>query len=204
MATTTQSVPHPSGTNDQVGAFLRVNATIADLIQVPTDDYRYELVRGVLLRMPPPKRLHGIICMRLGARLADYCRAHGIEDQLADNVGYDFTGTEPGATVLAPDLSLAQPGAIPGEGDPYEKNPPLIAIEVVSPSETRAYMADKAAIYLRGGVQQIWVVWPDNHTIDIWTPSGITTLTEQDTLTGGTSLPGFSVAVAEIFPAATP
>lgn len=201
---TTPSV-QPSGVAlAQVGTFLRVDATLTDLAQLAPDDSRYELVRGVLLRMPPPKRLHGIICMRLGARLADYCRAHGLEDQLADNVGYDFSATEPAATVLAPDLAFAPSGAIPAEGAPYETTPPLIAIEVVSPSESRPYMADKAVIYLRGGVQQVWIIWPDKRTIDIWTASGMRTLAEGDTLAGGTVLPGFTVAVAEIFPAARP
>jgi Uma2 family endonuclease len=188
-----------------VGSFMRVGATIADLAQVPQDEHRYELVRGVLLRLPPPKRLHGIICMRLGARLADHCRALGQEDHVVDNAGYDFTSSEPAATVLAPDLSITQPdAAIPIEGAPYDTTPPLIAIEVVSPSETRAFMADKTAISLRGGVQQVWVIWPDTRTVDIWTSAGMHTLTEHSTLTGGAALPGFTLAVADIFPGATP
>jgi Uma2 family endonuclease len=187
-----------------VGSFMRVGATIADLAQMPQDEYRYELVRGVLLRMPPPKRLHGIICMRLGVRLADYCRAQGREDQLADNSGYDFTGSELEPTVLAPDLSITQDELVPASDAPYDIIPPLIAIEVVSPSETRAFMADKTAIYLRGGVEQVWVIWPDTRTVDIWTSAGMQTLTMHDILTGGAALPGFTLPVAEIFPDVTP
>lgn len=183
-------------------ASVRLAATIADLAQLPDDGFRYELVKGVLLRMPPPKRLHGVICHRLHKRLDAWCAAHGItDDRIVENIGYNFTGEEPNATVLAPDISFAQKATTLAADAPYETTPPLLAVEVASPSESRTYMADKVAIYLRGGVQVVWVIWPEGRTVDVWTQAGLVTLSEHDTLTGGTLLPDFALMVAEIFPA---
>ena len=101
---------------------------------------------------------------------------------------------------MAPDLSIAQDVAVPDEGAPYEQTPPLLVVEVVSPSESRAFMGDKVAIYLRAGVHLVWVVWPDKRTVDVWDETGMHTLAETDTLDGGTLLPDFSLLVREIFP----
>ncbi len=185
----------------QVGTFARVNATIADLQQLPNDGYRYELVRGVLLRIPPPKRLHGVICHRIHMRLDVYCVAHHIaDDRVLENIGYNLTGNDPSETVMAPDISFAQEAANLAPDAPYEQTPPLLAVEVASPSKSRAFMADKVAVYLRAGVQMVWVVWPEKQTVDVWTTGGVLTLTKQDTPDGGKVLPDFTMIVGEIFP----
>jgi len=50
----------------------------------------------------------------------------------------------------------------------------------------------------------VWVIWPDTHTVEIWTNTSMHTLTKDDTLDGGPILPGFTLLVAEIFPDITP
>ena len=38
-----------------------IRKTFDDLMATPDDGYRYELVRGEILRMPPPKGEHGYV-----------------------------------------------------------------------------------------------------------------------------------------------
>jgi Uma2 family endonuclease len=188
--------PPPSGGIE----ILRLRATRRDLSATPIDEYRYELLKGVLFRMPPPKPYHGAVCMRVARRLIPYCEAQGWLDRLTDNAGFDFTSSGPDETVLAPDLAVAAdpPG---GPDAAYSTAPPILAVEVASPSESRQYLTDKAAFYLAAGVQLVWILWPDTHTVEAWSGANqVRALSVQETLDGGTVLPGFSCPVADLFP----
>ena len=46
--------------------------TAEDLLTMPDDGSRYELVKGELRKMPPAGNIHGNRTMRLGWRLAQY------------------------------------------------------------------------------------------------------------------------------------
>jgi len=51
----------------------------------------------------------------------------------------------------------------------------------------------------------VWVVYPDEKVIDVWTPAGddnmlVRTLGINDTLDGGAPLPGFTLPVKNVFP----
>jgi Uma2 family endonuclease len=178
---------------------MRLNATIQDLENTPADGYRYELLKGVLFRMPLAKEYHGAICMLIGTELAIYCKAHGMWGQVVDNAGHDFSSPTLGATVLGPDIAVSA-SPIKSYG-PYRKTPPLLAVEVASPSDSHPYLADRAHLFLAAGVPLVWVMWPEAKTVDVWTPPAATvTLALQDTLDGGTVLPGLMLPVADIFP----
>lgn len=178
---------------------IRLNATIQDLENTPEDGYRYELLKRVLFRMPSPKEYHGAICMLLGAALVQYCNAHGMRGQVVDNAGYDLSSPAAGATVLGPDLAVSV-SPVKGYG-PYSKIPPLLAVEVASPSDSHLYLSDKAQLYVAAGVQLVWVVWPTTQTVDVWTPPAVLVIRGlQDVLDGGSVLPGLVVPVADIFP----
>jgi Uma2 family endonuclease len=178
---------------------VRLNATVHDLEHTPDDGYHYELLRGVLFRMPSPKEYHGAICMLLGAALVQYCNTHGMRGQVVDNAGFDFSSPTTGATVLGPDIAVTS-SAVTAYG-PYRTIPPLLAVEVASPSDSRPYLADRAHLYIAAGVMLVWVVWPDTHTVDIWTTSKtVLTLGMQEILDGETVLPGLAIPIAEIFP----
>lgn len=77
---------------------------------------------------------------------------------------------------------------------------PVLAVEVLSDSNTRAEMEQKRREYFASGTQLVWIVDPRTETVAVYTdPTAHTTLTTADTLTGGAVLQGFSVPVAELF-----
>ena len=81
---------------------------------------------------------------------------------------------------------------------------PNLAIEVVSPTDSVEELEQKIAEYFRAGVQLVWVVHPTRSKVHVYqSPTQITVLSKNDVLDAGTVVPGFKLALAELFTAAT-
>jgi Uma2 family endonuclease len=77
---------------------------------------------------------------------------------------------------------------------------PALAVEVLSPSNTEKEMDRKRQEYFRAGTGLVWIVDESKRTVEVWTsPDECVTLTEDDTLDGSGLLPGFRVALRDIF-----
>lgn len=75
-----------------------------------------------------------------------------------------------------------------------------LAVEVISPSDDEHDVRAKAFNYLRAGAV-VWIVDPDKKVVQVLTPEAAPRLlTLNDTLDGGTLLPGFTLPVKDIFP----
>ena len=82
----------------------------------------------------------------------------------------------------------------------YSEAAPDLVVEIVSPSDTFRGVNDKALMWLHYGVTLVWVADPDTRTIDVHQSGApVATFTEDDTLDGGSVLPGFTLAVREVF-----
>lgn len=172
------------------------NTTADDLLRLPDDGSKYELYEGALVReMTAPG--HGDICHRLSGELYLYARATGFPNRIVQNSLFDFT--QPGAvrrTVLAPDLAILRSSMPPVWNVPQVT--PLLAVEVVSDSQTLAELAIKAQFYRNSGVDEVWVIDHGTRTIQVWNVQGLTTLDDTQTLTS-VLLPNFSAAVSFLF-----
>ena len=110
------------------------NMTADELLRLPSDGYRYELVQGVLKKMAPAGEQHGELAMALGWRLAQFVSERGLGKVYAAETGFKLC-SDPD-TVRAPDaafVSRARMGAPPARG--YRGGPPDLAVEVVSPND---------------------------------------------------------------------
>ena len=77
-----------------------------------------------------------------------------------------------------------------------------LAVEVISPSNTRREMERKLSDYFGAGVGTVWLVYLTTREVVVYTsPDNSVTLRSNDLLDGGNLLPGFSVPVAELFAA---
>jgi len=75
-----------------------------------------------------------------------------------------------------------------------------LAVEVISPSNTRREMERKLADYFAAGVAVVWLVYLNPREVVVYTaPNNSVTLRGDELLEGGAVLPGFSVPVAQIF-----
>ncbi|HEV2108503.1 MAG TPA: Uma2 family endonuclease [Thermomicrobiales bacterium] len=177
----------------------KTRLTAADLFALPDDGFRYELVDGELVRMPPPGFRHSRITTRVARFLDTYVDAHDL-GAVVDNGGFKLQG-EPDV-VLAPDVAFVQADRIPPAPETigYPEIPPDLAVDVMSPSDEPADIEAKIRRYLRAGVRAVWLLDPARKTISVRTPDGPTyELGMDDTLDGGNMVPGFSVQVADLF-----
>jgi Uma2 family endonuclease len=75
-----------------------------------------------------------------------------------------------------------------------------LAVEVISPSNTRREMERKIGDYFAAGVAIVWLVYLTPREVVVYSsPSQSVMLRGEDVLEGGELLPGFSVSVAQIF-----
>jgi Uma2 family endonuclease len=105
--------------------------------------------------------------------------------------------------VRIPDVSYVSLKRLPGGRTPKEPIPQLIpnlAVEVLSRGNTPQELRRKLADYFKAGVELVWFVDPRSRTVEVFTASDKSeVLTEKQTLTGGTVLPGFKLKLRELF-----
>ena len=84
--------------------------------------------------------------------------------------------------------------------DPICRTVPNLAVEIVSRTNTRAEMDRKRQEYFEAGVELVWIVYPDTMTVEVWSTARDCHISgHEDTLTGGTLLPGFQLSISEWF-----
>ena len=79
---------------------------------------------------------------------------------------------------------------------------PSIAAEVISKSNSATDVVNKISEYFRHGVLEVWEIYPNYQEIRVHrqsNPSNIQVLRLGDTLTGGEIIPGFELALEELF-----
>jgi Uma2 family endonuclease len=75
---------------------------------------------------------------------------------------------------------------------------PDIAVEIISPSETGTMIDRKLEVYLKWGVQEVWLIYPETRTLFVHTTGGAQRFSEGAFLTSEL-IPGFRVQVADLF-----
>ncbi|MBI2186516.1 MAG: Uma2 family endonuclease [Acidobacteria bacterium] len=172
--------------------------TADELLRLPDDGFRYELVNGELRRMTPSGYPHGVIVMNVTAPLHQHVRKHGLGQICAAETGFRI-GRNPD-TVRAPDAAFVRSVRQGGQSEGFYEGAPDLAVEVLSPSDTVFEVEEKVAQWLRSGCTTVWVVNPRQRSVTVHNADGsVEVLTEADTLEGGELLPGFLLPVAEIF-----
>jgi Uma2 family endonuclease len=172
--------------------------TAAELIDLPDDGHRYELVKGVLLTMTASGADHGMVTAKVAFLLHNYIEAKKLGFVFAAGTGFKLE-SDPD-TVLAPDFAFIRRERNPPRSTGYAEMAPDLAVEVNSCTKNRAYVERKAAQWLSFGVQSVWLVSCQNRTVEVLSTNGTRVLfTESDELTDEDMLPGFRVRVAEIF-----
>lgn len=123
-----------------------------DLPNLPDDGHRYEIVDGVLLVNAAPTPRHQRVQQLLWYHLHVHCppplwvMTAPLDVVLADD------------TVVEPDILVAPRSAFTEENLP---EPPLLAVEVLSPSTSTVDRNLKLLRYQRAGIGSYWLVDPD-------------------------------------------
>jgi Uma2 family endonuclease len=175
--------------------------TADDLLRLPDDGLRHELVNGELRTMTPSGSEHSVITARLARVVDGFVSSRDLGLVFGAEGGFRIsTGPD---TVRAPDLAFVHRERIPESGIPkgYWPGAPDLAAEVVSPGETYGEVEGKVSAWLDAGTAVVWVLDPARRSVAVHEAgAGVRILSAADELTGGTVLPGLACPVAELFP----
>ena len=173
--------------------------TADELLAMPDDGFRYELVRGELIKMSPASPFHSECALTIGASLMMRVEANRLGRVYGADAGFLLAFNH----VRAPDaafvraeradkVSRGTPGFFPG--------PPDLAVEVISPSDRLTEVNAKVAEWLAAGTLAVVVVNPRNLTVRIHrSQTDVVILNADDVLEVQDIVPGWRMAVANIF-----
>lgn len=172
--------------------------TAEELEHLPDDDYRYELVRGRLIRMSPVGFRHGAVVGNVLTLLQQHAKP-GRLGTVAPEVG--FVLTRHPDTVRAPDVAFVRRDREPARDHRgFFKGAPDLAVEVLSPDDRPSEIREKVEEYLAYGTRLVLVVDPDEEAVSIYRQQAAPiALRVEDTLDLDEVLPGFRCHVREMF-----
>jgi Uma2 family endonuclease len=157
-----------------------------------------ELLEGELIMMSPAGFNHGGIAGNIALALGAFVKPRSLGVVVTAEPGFQIAHNPD--TVRVPDVAFVRADRIPSCGvKGFFQGAPDLAIEVISPSDRAVEVEAKSQEWLGAGCRAVWVVDPETRTVAVHSNSGVTVLSESETLTGGDVLPGFSVSVAEVF-----
>lgn len=171
--------------------------TAAQLLNLPDDGLRRELIHGEVRVKSPSIAWHGKIAARVAAALFNFVQRQQLGSVFAAETGF-LLATDPDH-VRAPDVSFVAAGRdVPETG--FFPGPPDLAVEVISPGDTYGEVEEKVLDWLAHGTRRVVVVDPRTRTATIHDADGsVARFNETQTLDGGKILSGWSLPLSEIF-----
>jgi len=125
---------------------------LEDLLAIPDDGNRYEVLDGALVMTPPPGTRHQHVVLELAVLLRQAARPLGLQTFVAPVAWRIGPGQvpEPDLIVTVPEIVTER--AIVGH--------PLLVVEVLSPPGRNRDLSEKRRIYAEGGSAWYWLVEP--------------------------------------------
>lgn len=140
---------------------LGVPLTVEDVWAIPEDGHRYELIEGVLIVTPAPGAAHQTCTAWIWSLLA---HAAGAE-HLVLVAPFDWVAGP--QTLLQPDVLVARRADVATTGDKRLERPPLLVVEVASPSTRMVDRGTKRLAFEAAGVPAYWLVDPDEPSLTV-------------------------------------
>lgn len=140
--------------------------TREEVLALPDDGNRYELVDGELLVSPAPRGLHQRGVLGLYRVTDPYVRRHRLGGTVLSPADLDLSSGQ----LVQPDLFVGAmiDGREPVEWDEFSI--PILVAEVLSPSTARYDRIVKRQLFQRVGVPTYWIVDLDSRLVEVWTP----------------------------------
>lgn len=162
-------------------------------------DRVFELERGEIVEMTKPGKFHGFVCANIVAILHQFVRNRKKGYVCSNDTGV-VVKRDPD-TVRGPDVLLFEDATKAEEIDrKYGEQPPVLAVEVLSPNDKMSKILRRVREQLRFGTRLVWVVDPEECNVIVYRQGREECIVgEGEELTGEDVLPDFRCRVAEFF-----
>ena len=169
------------------------------------DNKHFYLIHGELYWDMPPGGEHGRLALDIGLYLRLFIDKHDLGIATVETGYHPPDGRH---TVLGPDVAFISKARAP---QPFPKKfvplMPDLAVEIVSPTDSRKEARRKAEVYLRHGTTLVWIVLPDEECVEVCRANGsvemdIEFVGREGSLAGEGILPGFELELKLLFPRA--
>jgi Uma2 family endonuclease len=172
-------------------------ATVEDLLNMPEDGMKHELVNGEIVVSPTGWK-HSKIATRIIHILATFLDEHPIGELGSPDLGIWLSG----GNLRSPDVTFIRNEKVP-EGEKQKaflEAVPDLAVEVLSPSDRPKFVAEKIREFLENGVLIVWLVDPAQKTVTEYRSiSEIKQYSGDDVIQAEPVLPGFSCSISRFF-----
>lgn len=163
------------------------------ITQPENEDQLFELIDGEIFEVSPGRTSNSQIGLIIAAIVFRFCQDNNMVCYFS---GADGTYSIQGH-VVAPDFAYK---TTPMNDEYPDPDPPLWAVEIVSPTDKAPDIRKKRQIYIQAGILY-WEIYPEAQSIDVYKPGQSTqTVGIDGTLDGGSVLAGFSLLVKTLFP----
>ena len=177
--------------------------TTEDLLNLPDDGVERDLIRGELREWPMTRRnpMHSESESLVTYQLCRWLDAQPLPRGKVVGGEAGFRLRRDPETFVGIDVAYVSPemAAIHDRKRKYFDGPPVLAVEILSPSDEHERIVEKVELYLEVGTV-VWVVDPDFRTVAVHRPGEAPEMfNDRQELDGEPYLPGFRVRVARLF-----
>ena len=165
---------------------------------------KYYLIDGELIVKMFPSQYHALVASELARLMGNYVAERGLGRVLVE-CGYHPPNER--RTVLLPDVSFESRGSRCRTASRYIRaiHAGILAVEIISPSQTLAQVQRKAGVYLRHGCALVWLIDPLDQYAEVWRLGSDGApqsqhIDKDGSLTGESVLPGFALELQRLFP----
>jgi len=168
--------------------------TADDLLRLPDDGWRHELVRGELRKMSPTGERHGHVAAEIIGSLGPFVKQRRLGRVYASETGFRLS-REPD-TVRAPDAAFVRAERVVSTTKFFE-GAPDVAFEVTSPGDSYSEIEEKTLDWLRAGVRAVVIVDPRTKTARVHRSTGPVAVADAIELED--IIPGWRLPLADLF-----
>src|SRR6266498_1651301 len=173
----------------------------AELQALPEDGYLHEVVDDELVKSPKNDSYHGDICAELLTALRTFAKAHRLGAVWDSSTGFWMLTRN----CRAPDVSFVSRERLARMGfkrstRKFFPGAPDLAVEILSPNNTRAEIDARLRDFFASGTQIAWIIDPDTQSAEV-----CRSLTQRrligpgGELDGEHLLPGFRYSISDLF-----
>lgn len=177
-------------------AMEKVTTSYEEFLQVAlqsgNESKIFEFINGEIIEVSPGRTRNSEFGQIFGFVVRLFCREHKLPCHTSGGDGA-FRILD---HVLAPDSAYKPTPMSNQYPDPVA---PLLAVEIISPTDKAVDIHSKRLIYLEAGILY-WEMYPDAPAIEVYAPGQPTrTFGIDDVLDGGDVLHGFTLPIRDIF-----